>query len=214
MTAKLHFVKSILLVLIVVCFFICSCGTQHSLYSSDSQYHQTLDKEYKDSISSPLYQKDREVFTGHDFFPIDKKYIVKASLIESKDRDTVSMPTASGNQKEYIPKYTAIFKIDGREQKLKIYTSIALSNKEGFEKYLFLPFRDLTNNESTYGGGRYLDLKDTGKDHIWIDFNRAYNPYCAYSEEYNCPIVPIENTINEKIEAGIKLEGGHFLYHK
>ncbi len=83
-----------------------------------------------------------------------------------------------------------------------------------YKEYLFMPFKDPTNGVSTYGGGRYLDIKKPDSDRILIDFNKSYNPYCAYSEEYNCPIVPTENTVHSEIRAGVRLEGGHFDYHK
>jgi uncharacterized protein (DUF1684 family) len=75
---------------------------------------------------------------------------------------------------------------------------------EGFEDYLFLPFLDDTNGETSYAGGRYLDLRIPKNDLIILDFNETYNPYCAYNERYSCPIVPRENYIPLKIEAGIK----------
>jgi uncharacterized protein (DUF1684 family) len=76
--------------------------------------------------------------------------------------------------------------------------------QEGMEDYLFLPFLDETNGFETYGGGRYLDLRIPVGDTIEIDFNTAYNPFCAYNEKYSCPIVPRENYLQTRIEAGVK----------
>jgi uncharacterized protein (DUF1684 family) len=69
---------------------------------------------------------------------------------------------------------------------------------------LFLPFLDNTNGDTTYGGGRYIDLRIPEGDTIEIDFNKAYNPYCAYNSRYSCPIVPRENYLDTNIEAGVK----------
>jgi uncharacterized protein (DUF1684 family) len=78
-------------------------------------------------------------------------------------------------------------------------------NTEGLEDYLFLPFLDDTNGETTYGGGRYIDLRIPKGDSMEIDFNRAYNPYCVYNDKYSCPIVPRDNYIDLKVEAGLKM---------
>ena len=77
-------------------------------------------------------------------------------------------------------------------------------NDEGFEDYLFLPFLDDTNGEESYGGGRYIDLKIPEGDQMTIDFNTAYNPYCAYDAKYSCPIVPRENYMDVEVRAGVK----------
>ena len=81
--------------------------------------------------------------------------------------------------------------------------------KEGFEDHLFLPFLDNTNGTTSYGAGRYIDLTIPEGDTIEIDFNTAYNPYCAYNEKYSCPIVPGENYIDADIEAGVKVFAKH-----
>ena len=78
-----------------------------------------------------------------------------------------------------------------------------------YEDYLFIPFNDLTNGNETYDGGRYLDLKTTSESTIVIDFNKAYNPYCAYNDKYSCPIPPRENDLPIEIKAGILTFGKH-----
>ena len=97
-----------------------------------------------------------------------------------------------------------VFKLNGKKYTLAIYQNVDLVNTAGYEDYLFIPFKDLTNGEDTYGGGRYLDLKIPEGETILIDFNRAYNPYCAYNHNYSCPIPPFENHLKVKIEAGVK----------
>ncbi len=181
---------------------------------SDVEYQRKLDEEYKNADSSPLYKADRLAFDGHDFFSIDKKYIVKAHLNTNIKHDTMLIPTASGSIKKYIPYALAQFELDGKKHSLTLYKSVQLMLSEEYKDYIFLPFRDHTNNVTSYGGGRYIDLEEKSKAHIWIDFNKAYNPYCAYSEEYNCPIVPVENTVQTEVRAGVRLDSGHFEYHK
>lgn len=92
---------------------------------------------------------------------------------------------------------------------LEVYQSPALMQKEELKDYLFIPFNDLTNYETTYAGGRYLDIsrKDIKNNQVVIDFNKCYNPYCAYASGYSCPIPPAANKLNAKIEAGEKMFG-------
>ena len=89
------------------------------------------------------------------------------------------------------------------EEQLTAYRNIDLSRLEGYRNYLFVPFTDLTNGESTYGGGRYLDLEGPLGNAVELDFNRAYNPYCAYGGAYSCPIPPIENHLGVAVRAGV-----------
>jgi uncharacterized protein (DUF1684 family) len=99
------------------------------------------------------------------------------------------------------------FEIDGQKFSIPVYQSKDLLNNPVYKDYLFFPFTDLTNSEGTYGGGRYIDLRipKEGLEMV-VDFNRAYNPYCAYSAKYSCPIVPSENHINMVVKAGVRLE--------
>ena len=93
------------------------------------------------------------------------------------------------------------FKIKGYEYRLKIYQSkTSLSDNQ---ETLFLPFLDKTNGFESYVGGRYLDLKIPKSDTVLIDFNKAYNPYCVYNENFSCPIVPRDNFLPIKIRAGV-----------
>ena len=95
-------------------------------------------------------------------------------------------------------------KEDLKAFKLNVYQNVDLNKKTGYEDYLFLPFSDLTCGKESYIGGRYVDMK-IQKGKIWtIDFNKAYNPYCAYNYEYSCPIVPLENDLDIEILAGVK----------
>ncbi|SDB18918.1 hypothetical protein SAMN03097699_0001, partial [Flavobacteriaceae bacterium MAR_2010_188] len=97
------------------------------------------------------------------------------------------------------------FNLKGENFKLNIYEGKEMKTKEGFEDFLFLPFLDETNGEETYGGGRYIDARIPETDTMTIDFNKAYNPYCAYNEKYSCPIVPRVNYLPIKVEAGVKV---------
>ena len=121
------------------------------------------------------------------------------------------MPTSSGKFKQYQEYGKATFELDGKSFTLTLYQSLDLMKMKKYKDYLFLPFRDLTNEKETYGGGKYMDLKIPAGNEIILDFNQSYQPYCAYNAfDYNCPIVPAENKLPVRIEAGVKYED---VYH-
>jgi uncharacterized protein (DUF1684 family) len=100
--------------------------------------------------------------------------------------------------------------LKGKEYKLTVYQYMKLLNDEKYAKYLFLPFADLTNGKQTYIGGRFIDLEIPDNDDLVIDFNKAYNPLCAYGNpKYSCPIPPVENQLKVKIKAGVKTYKKH-----
>jgi hypothetical protein len=113
------------------------------------------------------------------------------------------MPTSTDRMPLYSKYGELTFKINGKELTLQVFQNQELIKREGYEDYLFVPFADLTNGGETYGGGRYLDFHIPKSDEVYIDFNKAYNPYCAYSDRYSCPKVPDENYLDVLVEAGV-----------
>ncbi|MCT4172961.1 DUF1684 domain-containing protein [Elizabethkingia anophelis] len=175
------------------------------------KFQADLNAEYKNPEESPLRGNLLKDFKSILFFDIDLKYNVKAKLVPTKDAEVFELPTSSGKTKKYKEYGTVTFSLEGQQYSLKVYQSQDLIKKPGFKDHLFLPFRDATNEKETYGGGRYIDLKIPKKDNLIIDFNKAYNPYCAYNAfDYNCPIVPIENKLPVEIRAGVKYDD---IYH-
>lgn len=163
-----------------------------------------LNEEYSNPEESPLTKKDLKKFTEHTFFPTDKKYRVKAKFERVNEAVPFLMKTTTNRLPTYEIYGVATFKLDDQELKLNIYQSHSLREMEEYRDYLFLPFTDLTNGEETYSGGRFIDLEIPEEDYIIIDFNKAYNPYCAYNSKYSCPIPPEENDLQVEIKAGIK----------
>jgi uncharacterized protein len=170
---------------------------------------------YKDSMTSyqVTYVQNHEVVTGADkelmrFFPVDEKYRVTALFEKKNDSKWFSMET-SGTMRKIFRVYGVLrLVINDTTVRMNIYQSQNLLNSDEYKDQLFLPFTDLTSGEETYGGGRYIDLVigDITDNKIVIDFNKAYNPYCAYvSGKYNCPIPPKENDLPVAIPAGEKL---------
>ncbi len=172
-------------------------------------FQAELNESYSDSDESPLPAKTRRKFKGHDFYPIDKKFKVTAKLEKAINPVLFKMQTSTSRLPTYEKYGVATFEIDGVEYKLTIYLSRETQQKEEYKDYLFLPFTDLTNGTETYSGGRYIDLRIPDGDTIVIDFNKAYNPYCAYSPYYSCPVPPAENNLDVAIPAGIKLADKH-----
>ncbi len=169
---------------------------------------------YKDSIHAYIknYIDKHDVVEGEDkkllnFYPVNKIYRVVARFERAKDGKWFSMET-SGTQKKVFRVYgTIYFTIHDTAIQLNIYQSQSLMTRDEYKDYLFLPFTDLTSGEETYASGRYIDFtfKDIIDNKVVIDFNRAYNPSCAYvSGKYNCPIPPRENNLSVVILAGEK----------
>ncbi|HLV15038.1 MAG TPA: DUF1684 domain-containing protein [Xanthomarina sp.] len=183
---------------------IVSCTQKKQPILGETEFQKKMNADFKDASKSPLKLKDRKNFRGLDFFKFDSTYVVQATFERTPDEIPFKMKTTTDRMPMYVKYGIATFELKGKEHQLNIYQSLDLMEDEGFEDYLFLPFLDSTNGETTYGGGRYLDceLPENGK--IKIDFNKSYNPYCAYNEIYSCPIVPRENYIQVKVEAGVK----------
>ena len=173
------------------------------LFESE-EAQRKLDEEYLDVETSILEPEDFKNFDGLKFYPLDSKYIVKAEFVRTPDEKPFLMPTSTSRLPEYVKYGEAHFTIDGKGFTLNLYKSTEQNVGSEYVDYLFLPFTDLTSGVSSYGGGRYLDLKIPEGDTIIIDFNKAYNPYCAYNSRYSCPIPPEENDILVRIEAGVK----------
>ncbi|WP_276169104.1 DUF1684 domain-containing protein [Zobellia alginiliquefaciens] len=176
----------------------------HSHINEIKEFQKELNTEFKNPDKSPLSKKERKRFTGHDFYPIKETFRVEAKFTRILDPLPFQMKTTTNRAPTYEKYGEIFFEIEEKPYKLTIYQSHRLRKTEEFKDYLFLPFTDQTNGKETYGGGRYIDLKIPDSDKIVIDFNKAYNPYCAYNNYSSCPIPPKENDLQLKIEAGVK----------
>ena len=173
------------------------------------KWQKKMDEQLMDKDESPLGKKELKQFKGLDYYAIDSTFRVKARFVRTPNELPFNMPTTTERLPIYVKYGEAIFTLDGKEFTLPLYQSQTLLNVDAMEDYLFLPFTDDTNALETYGGGRYLDLSIPEGDFIIIDFNKAYNPYCAYNERYSCPIPPKANRLDVEIKAGVKDWKGH-----
>ena len=193
------------ILLSIVIIFSFSCREEKRYQDVNlTEYQRQVNNYFKDASVSPLKPKDLKNFQGLDFFEFDSIYIVKAKIVETKESLPFKMKTTTDIPAD-VRKYADLFfQISDKEFELSVYENLEYEGVEGYENYLFLPFLDETNEDETYGGGRYLDLFLNGTDSIIIDFNKAYNPKCVYDENFSCPIVPRKNFLNTRIEAGVK----------
>lgn len=195
--------------LVAICCFFISIGVfaqiDSSAYEKESfsfQIDQNL--HYTSKKTTPLSRKERKEFQGHSFFPISLNYVVEARFDRLLEADTVKMPTVTGMTKYYVPYAKLSFRLNGEDCELTAYQSVRLSQVNEYKNYLFIPFKDATSGSESYGGGRYLDLTIPEGNTIILNFNKAYNPYCAYTTGYNCTIPPKENTLTVAVKAGLK----------
>lgn len=169
-----------------------------------ADFQKELNEEFADPARSPLPKAALKKFEGLAFFPVDSSYRLEAEFIRTPNQLPFEMPTTTGRQAVY-EKYGEIhFKLQGKPFVLNVYQSHTFRAREGYHDYLFLPFTDASNGNSSYGGGRYLDLRIPAGNTIILDFNKAYNPFCAYSPVYSCPIPPKANRLTIEILAGVK----------
>ncbi|MBP7166283.1 MAG: DUF1684 domain-containing protein [Bacteroidia bacterium] len=169
----------------------------------------TLNEDYRNPKESPLGPEGVSHFTGHQFFTTDLNYRVIAKVEKLKKPEKFLMQTTTDRKPEYKKLFKLTFTLKDTVCVLYAYQNVELSKREGYENYIFLPFTDPTNGFDSYGGGRYIDLRIPDTDSMVIDFNQCYNPYCAYSGKYSCPVPPKENRLPISIYAGIKAPEGH-----
>ena len=174
---------------------------------------------YKDSIIAyqQNYINTHEIVAKDDrryiyFYDIDQSFSVIAFLKRIKDTKGFEMNTSSGVKKRYFIYGLLAFKLQDSLLHLYVYQSEALMQQKKYKDYLFVPFIDVTSGFESYGGGRYLEfyISDIKNNHVFLDFNKAYNPYCAYSTGYNCPIPPKENLLTVPVASGEKNYGKQF----
>jgi uncharacterized protein (DUF1684 family) len=162
---------------------------------------QEKDDFMKNGDGSP-FKDSLEAFTGLKYFDPDPKFRIVADLEPVENPQMVVLQTSDDKQQRYIEYARAKFTIDNVPCSLLILEVI---DNGPYKGTLFLAFADQSSAMETYGAGRYLDVKKTpGASSITLDFNEAYNPYCAYSDSFSCPFPPKENILNVLIAAGEK----------
>jgi uncharacterized protein len=199
-----------LLAFVATIVFYCLSGGE-----SSEEYNKAILKEreekdlfMKSDETSPFRMEETDSMKHGDnfkvlnYFPPDLKFKVNANLVPIKDKKVVVLPTSDGTEEKYLEFVYAEFKLEGKENKLLI---LEVMDAGPYRGKLFLAFADATSASETYGAGRYIDLKKVpGATTIILDFNKAYNPYCAYSDNFSCPFPPKENVLAIAVKAGEK----------
>ncbi len=199
--------------LTVICWaFLISCSTT----KKTSNYHDELTT-YREQYKNGFLQDPRSPLTKEDlpflsFYEADLNLKLNCNCTKATDAKPFEMPTYSGVTRTYILHSIATCPYQGQRLTLELYKNIHLPINPLYKNNLFLPFKDETSGDSTYGGGRYINLMvtDIVDDKIIIDFNKAYNPWCAFSDGFNCPIPPKANHLPVSIKAGEKMFTGTY----
>lgn len=154
---------------------------------------------FKHHPQSPLTREQRQAFTGLSYFPENPALRLEVEIVKFNPPDTIRMNTSTGDVQTYQRYGRFKFQVDGQPAELTLYSAA-----HGF----FLPFVDSLANTETYGAGRYLEPELLPEGKLLVDFNAAYNPYCAYNPNWSCPLTPFENRLKVPIRAGEKLFPG------
>lgn len=199
--------RLLFIVTVAIAFPACTSGPSAP---DETEYVETLsaariakDQQFREASDSPVPKDKREGLLPLPYFPIDSRYSVPAALTLSDDRPVFEMPTSTGALRKMQLVGTLEFTLEGERRSLGAFV------EDGTRQItnLFVPFADLTTGTDTYSAGRYLDIEPTTTGYYTIDFNRAYNPYCAYNAAYECPFPPPSNRLKVAIRAGEKAPG-------
>ena len=180
---------------------------QTSFADQLAKHRETYKKDLLASAGGPI--KAEEDLTYVQFYAPDSTYRVTATVELTPKAEPFEMPTYNGKTRTHVSYAILSFALKGKKQQLTLYRNLNVIRLPEYRDYLFLPFKDATSVKETYGGGRYMDLRkgDIHDGHVILDFNKAYNPYCAYQEGYPCPIPPKHNLLSVAVEAGEKAYG-------
>lgn len=196
MTRNRIIYTSVFLIIVVIIVYTLNGESPEAYKKNILKEREKQDTFMRTSEESPFVEHDVK-YEGLTYFEPDQKYRIKARFEPIEDKEIRKLPTSNNEEKEYLEYGYATFTLDDQKQKLLILENVK-------DNVLFLAFGDKTSADETYGGGRYLEVTHDGGNSILLDFNKAYNPYCAYTEGYSCPLPPRENLLDVAIRAGEK----------
>ncbi len=182
-----------------------SSAERSSVFRPDPVLEARVEKDraFRSDSNSPIPPSSRSRFHGLSYFDVNPALRFHVKLNRYPVPREVHLGTNTGEVRQALRYGYFEFTVDGKNCRLQVYR-IEDTNTGG-EPSLFVPFRDATSGKETYAAGRYIDLKENTTGYYDLDFNLAYNPYCAYSKEYSCPVPPAENTLPVSIRAGEKV---------
>ena len=160
------------------------------------RYHMEKDTFFKQDPHSPLSDEQKDAFDGLKYFPENPELALEVEVLRFPEAVPVQIQTNTGEVQAFDRIGKIHFQVEGEPAELTLY-----GNDQGY----FMPFADSLAGEETYGAGRYLEPMPLPDGRILVDFNLAYNPYCAYNDRWSCPLTPPENRLKVPIRAGEKV---------
>lgn len=174
------------------------CRARLAAVSELDEFRAAKDAFLRDHPQSPLTSEQRPAFGGLAYFDEAPALVVRGVLEEPEDPAEFAIPTSTGQEQAYRRAGVLRCELAGQPAGLTLLARVG-----GHAHDLFLPFRDATSGRESYPAGRYLDVPAPGEDRqVTVDFNYAYNPYCAYNDQYSCPLPPPENWLQVPVRAG------------
>ncbi|MDE1852390.1 MAG: DUF1684 domain-containing protein [Thaumarchaeota archaeon] len=164
-----------------------------------ARFRQEKDEFFREGHDSPMPHRDRSGFSGLKYFDPEPALRLEVKLQRYANPEGVMMTTSKGTRQLFNRVGYFDMAFEGIQVRIHAYQSA-----ERADASLFIPFRDATSGKESYGAARYLDLEVEHDDEYALDFNYAYNPYCAYSDDYVCPLPPQENWVKVPVRAGEK----------
>ena len=193
-----------LILFVIFLVFVGPVRAQNDAVKEIQEHRKKQFEELKDKSKSPLDKKTLRKFKGLDYYPIDLSYRVNATFVKNENPVLFKMSTTTTRLPEYVKYGDVYFTLHSKEYALEVYQSQDVIKRPGYEDYLFIPFTDETNGSETYDVGRYIEFRIPKDEEVIIDFNKCYNPYCAYSDRFSCPIPPRANSLPVAVKAGEK----------
>ncbi len=199
-SSHLLFILASLVVLAAVAYMFTAAESPEDYREKIETERERQFKYIRFNAESPLTEEQKRGLKSLKFYAIDPAYRVKARLLPIEIKKVREVPLTDGSTERYLEHSWAEFELGGKTNKVLLLQSLSESDMRNF----FLAFADETSGKETYGGGRYLNVRQDGKNSITIDFNLAFNPYCAYNPDFACPLPPRENILEIAIPVGEK----------
>lgn len=208
---RVPFLRQMLATTMVAALFVSlsACGNrktagENRAGSADSLVSERIarDEAFRSSPESPIPEEERGSFQGLQYYPLDESLRFSVELKRHPNPRQMRLSTNTGEIRSGLRYGYFDFSVNGQPCRLQVYRLDAVEGNGG--PNLFIPFRDATSGGETYGSGRYIDLTENTTGIYELDFNRAYNPYCAFNSRYSCPLPPAENMLQVPIRAGEK----------
>lgn len=169
------------------------------------EFRKDKDEAFRNECWSPLTDEQKANFRGLSYYSENPNLVFQNVVIEPIGAgQTVEIQTSAGDTEKYLRAGIIKFSLEGKEYQLRLYKQSFSTNKDFAGSDYFLPIKDATSGDETYKDSRYVDIEVENNTIPKLDFNYAYNPYCAYNHNWRCPITPEENRLSIAIEAGEK----------